>query len=320
MDSRKERIGEHLAQYPPSWALGTLGAVPEDPLDRLEWLHRASEIGAYRELYGYDHPDEPIGPEPAGDSPEKRAAWHSALAALGPLDGIDLRAMSDGSLLDMRAIYAAETAWAPQHVGRELRAIRTSADDANLAGIRAQAEERIARQRGQSEVAARHDVLARSYAAMEAFYREHETELEQTIQARRDWERATQQSRQVAVAADAELRRRHPGQRFEPLRSAEPFVTQEQRKQLVLTPGAQSYQTPEWITQLAAERRAVRERLAEHDGLGSLGKQPGSAGAREAWPVWAERDGDAILKPPRPDIRPALAVVQLAADRQLEPS
>jgi hypothetical protein len=41
-------------------------------------------LGAYRELYGYQHPTEPIGPEPAGDSPEKRAAWHAALAALGP--------------------------------------------------------------------------------------------------------------------------------------------------------------------------------------------------------------------------------------------
>ena len=39
---------------------------------------------------------------------------------------------------------------------------------------------------------------------------------------RADWETATRAQRQLAVAADAELRRRHPGQYFAPLRSAEP--------------------------------------------------------------------------------------------------
>ena len=74
-------------------------------------------------------PTEPIGPEPTGDSPEKRAAWHAAFAALGPVDGVDLRSLPDGSLLHMRGTYATETAWAPRHVGRELRQIRVSADD-----------------------------------------------------------------------------------------------------------------------------------------------------------------------------------------------
>jgi hypothetical protein len=38
---------------------------------------------------------------------------------------------------------------------------------------------------------------------------------------RADWERATRRQRQLAVAADAELRRRHPDQRWAALRSAE---------------------------------------------------------------------------------------------------
>ena len=37
---------------------------------------KASSIGAYRETYGYDHPEDPIGPEPIGDAPDQRAAWH----------------------------------------------------------------------------------------------------------------------------------------------------------------------------------------------------------------------------------------------------
>src|SRR6185437_9569020 len=151
--------------------------VPEDPLDRLVWQHRAAAVGAYREQYGYDHPIEPIGPEPTGDSPEKRAAWCSAFTALGPADGVDLLGLPDGSLLHMRGTYAAETAWAPRHVGRELRQVRTGADTANLAAIRAQAEERIASERGQHDRASRHHLLARSWAAMETFYRAQETEL-----------------------------------------------------------------------------------------------------------------------------------------------
>ena len=313
MDARKERIGEHAAQHPPGWAVRALGPVPDDPLDRLEWQHRASDIGAYRELYSYDHPTEPIGPEPTGDSPEKRAAWHGAFAALGPVDVVDLRGLPDGSLLHMRGTYAAETAWAPRHVGRELQQIRISADDANLAAIRARAEERIARERGQEERSGRHSVLARSCAAMESFYRGQETELGQTMAARREWEHATEQTRHLAVAADSELRRRHPGQRFEPLRSEEPVVADEEREQLDLVPGAESYETPEWITRLAGERRAVRERLDERKAVRVPSEDPDYEDEGEAWPAWAERDRDAILRPPKPEMQPAPAVAERAA-------
>ena len=39
---------------------------------------------------------------------------------------------------------------------------------------------------------------------------------------RQDWEHATASSRHLAIAADTELHRRHPGHKIEPLRSAEP--------------------------------------------------------------------------------------------------
>ena len=41
-------------------------------------------------------------------------------------------------------------------------------------------------------------------------------------ETRRQWEAFTERTRRVAIAADLELRRRHPGMELEPLRSAEP--------------------------------------------------------------------------------------------------
>ena len=117
MDARKDRIGEHAAGHALPWAINALGPVPGHPLDRLDWQRRASSIGAWRELSGYDHPADPIGPEPVAAAPDMRAAWHEALAALGPADGPDVRGMPDGTLLHLRDTYPIETAWAPQ-VGR----------------------------------------------------------------------------------------------------------------------------------------------------------------------------------------------------------
>ena len=154
MDARKDRIGEHAASHPPAWATAALGPVPAHPPDRLDWQKRAAAIGAWRELSGYDHPADPIGPEPAAAAPDVRAAWHQALAALGPADGPDVRGMPDGRLLHLRDTYPVETAWAPQYVGDELRQVRAAAWDARLAGLRAAAEARAAAQRGDHDHAA----------------------------------------------------------------------------------------------------------------------------------------------------------------------
>jgi hypothetical protein len=80
MDARRERIGEYAAEASPAWVVNALGPVPEDPLERLDWAHRASAIGAYRELYGVESDTEPIGPEPV-NSPEARSARMAAYSA-----------------------------------------------------------------------------------------------------------------------------------------------------------------------------------------------------------------------------------------------
>ena len=263
MDARKDRIGEHAAEHALPWATGALGPVPGHPVDRLEWQRRAASIGAYRELSGYDDPVDPIGPEPAVAAPDRRAAWYEALAALGPVDGPDVRGMPDGTLLHLRDTYPVETAWAPQWVGDELRQVRAGAWEARLAAARAGAEAAAAERSGYHEAAARHQALAVSYKAMEHAYRDREHVFAGVMADRADWEAATRVQRHLAVAADAELRRRHPGQRFTPLRSAEPHpATDAHRAELALTAGRDIPVPGQWIKDLAAGRRTFAGKLA----------------------------------------------------------
>ena len=165
--------------------------------------------------------------------------------SLGPVDGPDVRGLPDGTLLHLRDTYPIETAWAPKWVGDELRQVRLGAQEAHLAAIRAEAEARAAADRGDEQAAARQQILAVSYRAMHDAYRERETVFATTMADRADWEQATRQQRQLAVAADAELRRRHPDQRFAPLRSAEPEpTTQAQRDELTMTAGRRTGSGP----------------------------------------------------------------------------
>jgi conjugative relaxase-like TrwC/TraI family protein len=319
MDARKERIGEHAADQAPPWAVNGLGQLPEHPLDRLDWQRRASSIGAYRELYGYDHPTEPIGPEPAADTPDKRAAWHEAFAALRPAHGPDVRGLPDGTVLHMRDTYPVETAWAPRWVGDELRQVRAGAWEAQLAAGRADAEAQAASSRGREDLAAQHQALAASYQAMHEAYREREEIFAGTMEDRRAWERATAEQRRLAVAAAAELRRRHPGQRFEPLRSGEPEpATETEQGELALTVGEEIREMGQWVKDLATERKAFADRLAERQSVRIPAEDPDYGDLGRAFPDWRGPDRDAILQPPRPEIRPAPRVLEAARGQEWE--
>jgi AAA domain-containing protein len=316
MDARKDRIGEHAAENTPPWAINALGPVPEHPLDRLDWQKRAASIGAWRELSGHGDPADPIGPEPVAAAPDLRAAWHEALAALGPADGPDVRSMPDGTLLHLRDTYPIETARAPQYVGDELRQVRAAAWEARLTGLRAAAEAAAAHQRGDHHEAARQRELAGSYQALHHAYRQRETVFAATMADRDDWQKATVQQRHLAVAADAELRRRHPGQHYPPLRSAEPeSATPAQREELTLTAGEQTREPGQWIKDLAAAHRTFAGRLADRLNLLIPSPDPGYGDLGQAFPPWPRPGHDAILQPPKPEIRPSPHVLQHAIDR-----
>jgi hypothetical protein len=318
MDERKERIGEHTADHQPLWALSALGEVPADPLARLDWQQRASSIGAYRELYGYHNPSEPIGPEPAGDSPDKRAAWHEAFTALRLEGDAQVRALPDGELLHLRATYPIETAWAPPWTGDELRQVRRGADDARLAAVRAKAEAATARRHGRHDTAARHEALAASYDAMTIAYTQRETVFAGVMEDRAAWEQATADRRRLATAADAELRRRHPRQHFPPLRSAEPEpATEAQLAELALTPGTQIPELSSRVQELAAGRQDFAARLAqEHDQM-QESQQPDIAATPEHPPTWRD-DGQPLLQPPKPEIPPSARVLERAGQYQAD--
>jgi len=215
MDDRVRRLGEHATQTQPRWAMRALGPIPDDPVSRLDWEHRARTIAAYRERYGYQHPADPIGPEPGKTSPEARAAWHGALAALGRVDGIDVRGCTDGELWLRRVTYVRETAWAPPHVGTELRLMRIAERDTRVSAIRAQHETSASTDR---QAADRHRQLARIWRALQAKAATEAAIFATAQETRQQWETMTETTRRIAIAADIELRRRHPGLRLEPLR------------------------------------------------------------------------------------------------------
>jgi hypothetical protein len=319
MDARKDRIGEHVAQHALPWATGALGPVPRDPVDRLDWQHRASSIGAWRELSGYDHPADPIGPEPTAAAPDRRAAWYEALAALGPVGGPDVRGTPDGRLLHLRDTYPIETAWAPQWVGDELRQVRAGAREADLAAARADADATAAERSGRHHAAARHRVLAASYRAMGEAYRDRERVFAGVMADRADWEAATRAQRHLAVAADAELRRRHPEQRFTPLRSAEPpAATDARRAELTPTAGQDIPEAGPWIKDLDAGRRRFAARLADRQSLMIPAEDPDYGDLGQAFPAWTGSSREAILQPPKPQIRPSTRVLERAADRDAD--
>jgi hypothetical protein len=284
----------------------------------VDWQRQAAAIGAWRELSGHRDPADPIGPEPVAASPDLCAAWHQALAALGPADGPDIRGMPDGRLLHLRDTYPIETAWAPAWVGDKLRQVRAAAWEARLAGLRAAAEAAAACQRGDHGTAARQQELAASYQALDEAYRQRETVFAVTMADRADWHAATRAQRQLAVAPDAELRRRHPDQHYSPLHSAEPAPAETQRAELTLTPSKPPSEMGKWITDLASAHRTFAERLADRQSVKIPAEDPTFGNLGQAFPAWPGGGKDAILQPPMPEIRPSPRVLERAADRDAD--
>jgi hypothetical protein len=268
-------------------------------------------------MYSYDHPADPIGPEPSHHTPGQRAAWHQASATLSPAGRPGVRALPDGRLWLLRDAYAAETARAPRHPGKDLRLARLAALDATLGATRAAAETGAARKAGDHDRAARHAHLAASYRALHDFYQQREQTFTQAMTGRQEWEHATARSRQLAIAADAELRRRHPDRKIEPLRSAEPAPVNDAERQhpnLIPHPGNGE---AAWIRDLEVQQQTFRTVMNEHKKL-TIGKDAARGGLGRA-SLALRRWPDAILQQPKPEITPSAEISQRAAEHDIEP-
>jgi hypothetical protein len=306
MDDRKTRLGEFTAEHCPAWAVNALGPVPEEPLDRLEWERRASHIAAYREQFGYEHETEPVGPEPV-NSPDARAAWFAAYGAMTRADEAGLDTLPDGSLWHMRSTYTAETAWAPHYVGHELRQVRMAALRAAADAARADAEAAVASREGDTDRAARHQHLASSARAAMSFYRDRENLDGQLMADRQEWAERTAGPRLLAVQADAELRRRHPDLEIEPLASAEPEPAPDE-----LPPVTDADTAARHGEAVAVQRAEFRQALGDRLGVMVPSDDPDAEPEGEAWPAWLPAHREAILQPPKPEMRPARQVAERA--------
>jgi hypothetical protein len=150
-------------------------------------------------------------------------------------------------------------------------------------------------------------------------YAEREAIFAAIMADREDWQQATHQQRHLAVAVDAELRRRHPGQQYPPLRSAEPEpATQDQRDELTLTVGEEIPQLGQWIKDLTAQRHAFAGKLADRQNITIPAEDPDYADLGPAFPVWTGADRGAILQPPKPQIQPSPQVLEHVTGRELD--
>jgi len=135
------------------------------------------------------------------------------------------------------------------------------------------------------------------------------------MEDREAWARVTEGSRHLAITADSELRRRHPEQHIEPLRSAEPEALPAPDLDAGPPEAAALPTLPS-----VEERTAFRDRLEQRQGVIIPAEDPDFEPLGEAWPAWHGCDRDAILQPPKPDLRPSPQVIrrlpELAADRE----
>ena len=354
MDDRVRRLGQYTRESKPSWAMCAIGTVPDEPVDRAEWEYRAGQVAAYRERYGYTHPDDPIGPEPGCISPEPRAAWHGALAALGRIDGVDLRGCTDGDLWMQRSAYKRETAWAPPHVAEELRLMRIAERDAHISAVRAEHDAAAAQD---EDAAVRHRRLARIWRALETKAGKESAMFVGVQDARQRWETLTETTRRIAIAADSELRRRYPDMRIEPLRphpaeGEHPIQTpaprqldewlpptldeparapdpsrgrrcglepqkdgsEQVRRALGLTAVTADDEIPEQVRRLHQNATLIQAKLDALEGALLTGEGGVSRQPGRTRPTALGRQHSALLQPPQPEIMPSSQVAEAYRD------
>ena len=92
-----------------------------------------------------------------------------------------------------------------------------------------------------------------------------------------------------------------------------------QRAELTLTTDQPRSEIAQWIKDLTAAHRTFADTLADRQSLALPSEDPDYGNLGQAFPPWPQPVGDAILQPPKPEIRPSPQVLQRAADRDADP-
>ncbi len=82
-----------------------------------------------------------------------------------------------------------------------------------------------------------------------------------------------------------------------------------------MTAGEETKETGQWIKDLAAEHHTFADKLAERQSMTIPSEDPDYGDLGQAFPPWNGRGKDAILQPPKPEIRPSARVLERAMDR-----
>ena len=317
MDERVALLGERVAADRPAWVLPHLGEVPDSGAAREEWVLRAGLAAAFREERGYASETDAIGPAPERISPEVRASWHAAYAALRmPEQEREVAEAGDGQLLALRAEYERAVGWAPPYVVAQLREAHFAEDsyraDAVHAWHRADAAvDQTERDRVRRE--------AEAFSALAQEIGAHREALTEVADARRAWHTATEDGRWRALIADSELRRRYPGIDLAPLHADEELAAPADEPE----PGAEEVALPDRVEvpldleaaleaawharEILAERELAADRDAEADRDDVVRRREAEA-RRE---VEARRD--AVRQEPLPSRR-----IEAAEKREVE--
>jgi hypothetical protein len=205
-DDRRRHLGAATAATQPQWALDAFGPVPDEPVDRLDWEHRAGTVAAWRELAGHTDEADPLGPAVRPGQPEHYTTWRAAWTAAGQPDpGRADAELSDGQLRARVRALRREELWAPAGVGESLTATSLTAQarrrDALLTAARADAA-------GDLAEAERLHGEAADTAALADLLDEQVIRLEEADVARGHFLAATAVTRDNADRARAELARR----------------------------------------------------------------------------------------------------------------
>jgi hypothetical protein len=116
------------------------------------------------------------------------------------------------------------------------------------------------------------------------------------------------------VAADAELRRRHPAEPWPELRSAEP-QPEHDNPDIAMPPDTE--QTRQRITDLAARHREFSEKLVERQNQMIPAQVPDLEDHIPLPLAWTASARDAILQPPKPQIQPSKQILERIPSRDL---